>query len=99
MAAETHVLSMNAFSDNTARHRYEFTAPEGDSWAEYRDVGGVRVILHVETPAEARGCGYASKLMEAIVGKARAEGRKLRASCAFAVAYFRRHPDTADVQA
>jgi predicted GNAT family acetyltransferase len=90
---------MNVFTDNTDRHRYEFSAPEGMSWADYRDVGGVRVILHVETPAEARGRGYASKLMEAIVGKARSEGAKLRASCAFAVAYFRRHPDTADVQA
>lgn len=99
MAAEAHVVSMRAFTDNTGRRRYELSAPEGDSWADYRDVGGVRVILHVETPVEARGRGYASKLMEAIVGKARADGIKLRASCAFAVAYFRRHPDTADVQA
>lgn len=99
MAAEAHVVSMSVFSDNTERHRYELAAPEGDSWAEYRDIGGVRVILHVETPVEARGLGYASKLMGAIVGKARSEGMKLRASCAFAVAYFRRHPDTADIQA
>lgn len=90
---------MHAFSDNTERHRYELTAPEGDSWADYRDVAGVRVILHVETPAEARGRGYASKLMEAIVGKARSDGAKLRASCAFAVAYFRRHADARDVLA
>jgi predicted GNAT family acetyltransferase len=90
---------MTVFTDNTEGHRYELAAPEGMSWADYRDVGGVRVILHVETPAEARGRGYASKLMEAIVGKARSEGAKLRASCAFAVVYFRRHPDTADVQA
>ena len=65
---------MSVFSDNTERHRYELTASEGDSWADYRDVGGVRVILHVETPAEARRLGYASKLMEAIVGKALYEG-------------------------
>jgi uncharacterized protein len=85
--------------DNTQAHRYELDAPEGMSFADYRDIGGVRVIMHVETPVEARGRGYASKLMAEIVAKARADQSKLRASCAFAVAYFRRHPDTADVQA
>jgi predicted GNAT family acetyltransferase len=90
---------MNAFRDNAAAHRYEFDAPEGMSFANYRDVGGVRVIMHVETPIDARGRGYASKLMAEVVTEARATTRKLRASCAFAVAYFRRHRDTADVQA
>jgi hypothetical protein len=37
--------------------------------------------------------------MAAIVGKARSENAKLRASCAFAVAYFRRHPNEQDVLA
>ncbi len=90
---------MSAFRDNAARHRYELDAPEGQSWADYRDIAGVRVIMHVETPPEARGRGYASKLMKEVVDEARAAKRSLRASCAFAVAYFRRHPDTADVQA
>lgn len=85
--------------DNTAAHRYELDAPEGMSFADYRDIGGVRVIMHVETPAQARGRGYASKLMAEVVAEARTTSRKLRASCAFAVAYFRRHPDTADIQA
>jgi predicted GNAT family acetyltransferase len=89
----------NAFRDNTARHRYELDAPEGASWAEYRDLDGVRVITHVETPAEARGLGYASKLMGKVVDEARENGRKLRPSCSYAVAYFQRHRDTADVQA
>ncbi len=55
--------------------------------------------MHVETPAHAQGLGYASKLMGEIVADARARGMKLRASCAFAAAYLKRHPDTADVQA
>jgi uncharacterized protein len=90
---------MSDFRDNADHHRYELDAPEGQSFADYRDISGVRVILHVETPTQARGRGYASKLMAEIVGEARQTSRKLRASCAFAVAYFRRHPDTADVQA
>jgi len=87
-----------SFRDNAAAHRYEMDAPEGQSLATYKDVAGVRAIMHVETPPQAQGQGYASKLMAEIVAEARASGRKLRASCPFAVAYFARHPDTADVQ-
>ncbi len=90
---------MTEFRDNAGAHRYEFDAPEGLSFATYKDVAGVRAIMHVETPPEAQGMGYASKLMAAVVAEARASGRKLRASCPFAVAYFARHPDTGDVQA
>lgn len=89
---------MSGFRDNTGAHRYEFDAPEGMSWAEYRDVAGARAIMHVETPDAARGKGYASKLMGEVIADARARGIRLRASCAFAVAYMKRHPDTADVQ-
>lgn len=88
-----------SFRDNADHHRYEFDADGFTSFADYRDVDGVRVILHVETPHEARGRGHASKLMAAVVEEARANAMKLRASCAFAVAYFRRHPkEVADVQ-
>ncbi len=88
-----------SFRDNPAAHRFELEAPEGLSFADYRDVAGVRAIMHVETPAAAQGLGYASKLMGEIVAFARAHGMKLRASCSFAAAYFKRHPDTADVEA
>jgi predicted GNAT family acetyltransferase len=90
---------MAAFRDNASAHRYELDAPEGLSFADYRDVGAVRAIMHVETPAAAQGKGYASKLMGEIVADARARGMKLRASCAFADAYLKRHHDTADIQA
>jgi len=90
---------MEGFRDNASAHRYELDAPEGMSFANYRDIASVRVILHVETPAEARGRGYAQKLMDAIVAEARERGHLLRASCSYAVAYFRRHPATQDVQA
>lgn len=90
---------MDEFRDNAAAHRYEFDAPEGLSFAEYRDLAGVRAILHVETPEAARGRGYAQKLMDAIVVDARARRLLLRASCSYAVAYFRRHPGAGDVLA
>lgn len=90
---------MSELRDNAAAHRYEMDAPEGMSFADYRDIAGVRVILHVETPAEAQGRGYAQKLMDAVVEEARTNKRAIRASCSYAVAYFRRHPAAADVLA
>ncbi len=88
-----------SFRDNAAAHRFELDAPEGTSWADYRDVGGARAILHVETPAAAQGLGYATKLMNEVVAYARANGMALRASCSFALAYFKRHSDARDVLA
>ena len=90
---------MSEFRDNAAEHRYELDAPEGLSFADYRDIAGVRAIMHVETPDAARGQGYAQKLMDAIVADARARKLPLRASCSYAVAYFRRHPAASDVLA
>jgi predicted GNAT family acetyltransferase len=81
-----------SFRDNIAEHRYELEIEGFRSFADYRDIGAVRVIMHVETPYEARGRGHASKLMHAVVEDAKARAMMLRASCAFAVAYFRRHP-------
>jgi hypothetical protein len=89
-----------SFRDSFSVHRYELDEGGFLSFADYRDVAGVRVILHVETPAEGRGQGYASKLMHAVVEDAKGRGLKLRASCAFAVAYFKRHPaEVAPVEA
>ncbi len=81
-----------SFRNNTAERRYELESGGFLSFADYRDVGHARVILHVETPMEGRGRGHASKLMAAVVAEAKAQNLKLRASCAFAVAYFKRHP-------
>ncbi|MBS0385086.1 MAG: N-acetyltransferase [Proteobacteria bacterium] len=89
-----------SFRDNAAEHRYEFEEDGFVSFADYRDHGEVRSILHVETPPETRGKGHASKLMHAVVEDAKARAIRLRASCAFAVAYFKRHAaEVAPVQA
>jgi predicted GNAT family acetyltransferase len=90
---------MTEFRDNAGAHRFELAAPEGLSFADYRDVAGVRAIMHVETPPEAQGLGYATKLMNEVVAHARASNMKLRASCSFAAAYFKRHPGAGDVLA
>ena len=88
---------MSSFRDNAATHQYELDHENGPSFAAYRDRDGVRYITHVETPHEARGQGHAEKLMAAIVQSAREGERKLVPLCGYAVAWFRRHKDAADV--
>ncbi|MBY0564096.1 MAG: N-acetyltransferase [Hyphomonadaceae bacterium] len=88
---------MTKFRDNAAASRFELETPDGLIIADYRDLGAVRSITHVETPATARGKGHAGRLMDAIVAHARAGGPRLRASCSYAVAYFERTPDALDV--
>lgn len=88
-----------SFRDNAAHHRYELDHDGGPSFADYRDRDGVRYITHVETPHVARGQGHADRLMTAIVESARGGERKFVPLCGFAVAYFRRHKDAADVLA
>ncbi|HYD71555.1 MAG TPA: GNAT family N-acetyltransferase, partial [Candidatus Binatia bacterium] len=88
---------MSSFRDNITAHRYELDHEGGPSFAEYRDRDGVRYITHVETPHEARGQGHSGRLMAAIVESARDGERKLVPQCGYAVAYFRRNKDAADV--
>jgi uncharacterized protein len=90
---------MSSFRDNAHSGRYELDHEGGPSFAEYREQGPARVIMHVETPVAARGQGHAARLLAAMVEHARAEGTKLVPRCGYAVAYFRRHPEMADVLA
>lgn len=90
---------MSAFRDNHAQHQYELDHEGGPSLARYRDGQGARAILHVETPAPARGQGFAAELMAALTGDARAKGVKLRPICGYARAWFARHREAQDVLA
>ena len=66
-------------------------------WADYSVQGDRRAILHVEAEDELRGTGSAGKFMQCLADHARAEGYKLTPVCGYAVAWFRRHKDQADV--
>jgi predicted GNAT family acetyltransferase len=96
-ARQRQMECMSSFRDNTAAHQYELDHEGGPSFAAYRDRDGVRYITHVETPYEARGQGHSDRLMAATVQSAREGERKLVPLCGYAVAWFRRHKDAADV--
>jgi predicted GNAT family acetyltransferase len=85
--------------DNEAAHRFELMENGLVVFADYRRHDGRYVLTHVEADPALRGSGAAGRLMEQIVAGARARGFKLVPRCAYAVAWFRRHPDAADVTA
>jgi hypothetical protein len=93
---------MTDFRDVVAEQRYEqgFTDIEGRMrrvWADYSVQGSRRAILHVEAEDELRGSGAAGQFMQSLADHARAEGHTLTPVCGYAVAWFRRHKDQADV--
>lgn len=88
---------MPQFADNADRGRFELTEDGHTSFASYRKVGNVVTIPHVETPMEARGTGAAGRLMGEVAAYARAQNLKIVPVCSYAVAWFRRHPDSQDV--
>lgn len=83
--------------DNAALHRLEAIENDLIVFANYREHDGRHVLTHVEADPALRGTGAAARLMQAIVDHARAENLKLVPRCSYAVAWFRRHPEAADV--
>ena len=60
---------------------------------------GVVVIDHTWVDPSLRGQGTAGQLMQAVVDKLRADGRKAQATCSYARGWFAKHPEAADVLA
>lgn len=95
---------MTDIRDVTAEQRFEqgFTDADGGLrkvWADYAVEGDRRLILHVEAEDELRGSGAAGRFMQSLADHARAEDLKLAPRCSYAVAWFKRHADYADVLA
>ena len=83
--------------DNTEQHRFERVENGLTVFAEYRHHDDRYVLNHVEADPKLRGTGAAARLMTDIVGFARANNIKLVPRCAYAVAWFKRYPENADV--
>jgi len=93
---------MTHFRDCVSEQRYEqmFHEPDGQTgrvWADYALQGDARAILHVEAEETLRGTGAAGRFMQGLADHARAAGITLKPRCGYAVAWFKRHPDQADV--
>ena len=61
--------------------------------------GGVADLNHTFVDASLRGQGMAGKLMAAAAEQLRKEGVKVRPTCSYAVSWFEKHPEQADLLA
>ena len=88
---------MSTVIDNEAARRFELEENGHTAFATYRRRDDIVTIPHVEAPVELQGKGTAGRLMEGIAALARTNGFKIVPTCPYAVAWFRRHPEAADV--
>ena len=93
---------MSDFRDVTSEQRFEQGFADADGvlravWADYAVQGDRRAILHVEAAEQLRDSGAAGQFMQRLVDHARTEKITLVPRCSYAVAWFKRHPDYADV--
>ncbi len=90
---------VSTVTDNAERRRFEMDVDGQTVFASYHREGDIVQIRHVEAPPALRGTGAAGRLMEGIVGIARAEDYKLYPICSYAVSWLRRHREYQDVLA
>lgn len=57
----------------------------------------VYCITHTGVQEAAEGQGIAGELVKRTAELARAEGKKIRPICSYAVAWFKRHPEEGDL--
>ena len=79
----------------TEKDRIYATDPAGKIVAEvtFPTANGVSTINHTFVDPSLRGEGIAGKLVNLAADKILAEGNKIAATCSYAVAWFRRHPE------
>jgi predicted GNAT family acetyltransferase len=83
--------------DNLEQHRFELTENGMIVFAQYRQHDNRYILTHVEAAPSLRGTGAAARLMEQITAHAREKTLQIVPRCAYAIAWFKRHPDAADV--
>lgn len=85
--------------ENEARSRFELEENGELAFATYRRNGDVFTIPHVEAAMALRGKGAAGRLMDGIAAIARTQHYKIKPTCPYAVAWFKRHPEQSDLLA
>lgn len=82
---------------NPAENRFETTIDGKLSKLDYLQNGKNFVITHVGVHPSLRGQGVAGKIVEAGIEYARANSFRVVPMCSYAAAYFRRHPELAEL--
>ena len=91
-------------SDIAVRHepdnrRFVATVDGNQGVLDYQRGDGIISLVHTGVPAAIGGRGVAAALVRAALDYARAEGLKVVPACSYVAAYFKRHPQDADLLA
>jgi len=79
-----------AVTDNREAHQFELTVDGQTSVLIYERRPHALALLHTEVPPALRGRGLATRLAEAAVNGARAEGLQVVAVCPFVRAFLKK---------
>lgn len=83
--------------DNIEHTRFELVENSLTVFADYRRHDQRYILTHIEADPGLRGSGAAARLMEQIVALAREKNLQIVPRCGYTIAWFKRHPDAADV--
>lgn len=87
-------MSERKFLNNKEENQYELHVGEYFSLAMYKiNKEGVVYMTHTETPAELKGQGVASELIEKSLQDIKDQGRKVYPLCPFVIAYIQKYPE------
>lgn len=75
------------------KYRFEIKQNGLTAFVQYRLVGNNLDIIHTIVPEPLEGQGIAASLVKAAFDYALANGMKPRATCSYAVAWLKRHPE------
>ena len=75
-------------------HRFYVRLPDGEAELVYGEFSeGILDFQHTEVPGSARGTGVGDALVRAALAWARAQGRKVVATCPYVQRWLRAHPE------
>jgi predicted GNAT family acetyltransferase len=83
--------------DNQARHRFEIDLGDSTAIAVYKLLPAKIVFIHTEVPAEHRGKGVGTALIQAGLASARERGLKVIPICPFFADHIQRHKEVQDL--
>ncbi|HYG06040.1 MAG TPA: GNAT family N-acetyltransferase [Stenotrophomonas sp.] len=86
-----------AIRHDAAAQRFVAQVDGHQAELDYELAQGVVRIVHTGVPAAIGGRGVAADLVRNALEFARAQGYKVRPDCAYAAAYFQRHPEQQDL--
>lgn len=91
--------AISPIQHDQAGRRFIVVRDGHEAWLDYELADGTLVITHTIVPDAIGGRGIAGELVRSALEFVRAQGLRVRATCSYAEAWMRRHPEFDDLRA